>query len=398
MANTILRWAFIGVGGGGCNILRDTLMFSKYVRDGVKDALFFDTSITTKVRIAKDRIPESINTRVYEYGSTQGAMINPKLGEQYMEKFLGERDGEGTVLDTLYDMLDEVDSVCIFFTLGGGTGGGGAPLLAQKILERGRQVILVGVLTDVFGGELHVANTIPNIGRVMELLRVNRDSTALILLDNETLRNITNGTFPKINEYIARMIDYLFSTSVVAKEQTGKTMDVSDMISLIRDRGGAVATLSGSMNYMKENTGKEKPALTIERIFETPILRNFSVCFDDIKKGLTNVKVSYLGCESEYRILEEYVGEFIIRKLDYSPIQIYPSFTRGDELVTVALIPNIVLTDVLRNCYELSLKMSRLRDTAYAFSEEEVKKYWRILEVHDKLLTDNMKLWMEMTQ
>ena len=124
----------IGVGGGGGNAVNH--MFSQDI-EGVN----FIICNTDAQALANSRIPNRVQLGPH---LTQGlgAGANPEIGRQATEESLEELKG-----------ILEVNTKMAFITagMGGGTGTGGAPIIAKICKDLG--ILTVGIVTTPFGYE-----------------------------------------------------------------------------------------------------------------------------------------------------------------------------------------------------------------------------------------------------
>ena len=124
----------IGVGGGGSNAVNH--MFSQNI-EGVN----FIICNTDAQALAQSKVPNKIQLGPH---LTQGlgAGANPEIGKQATEESLEE-----------IKRILEVNTKMAFITagMGGGTGTGGAPILAKICKELG--ILTVGIVTTPFAYE-----------------------------------------------------------------------------------------------------------------------------------------------------------------------------------------------------------------------------------------------------
>jgi len=124
----------IGVGGGGSNAVNH--MFSQNI-EGVN----FIICNTDAQAIAQSKVPNKIQLGPH---LTQGlgAGANPEIGRQATEESLEE-----------IKRILEVNTKMAFITagMGGGTGTGGAPILAKVCKDLG--ILTVGIVTTPFAYE-----------------------------------------------------------------------------------------------------------------------------------------------------------------------------------------------------------------------------------------------------
>ncbi|MBI4200708.1 MAG: cell division protein FtsZ, partial [Chloroflexi bacterium] len=123
----------IGVGGGGCNAVsrmyREHLHGIEYLALNTDAQHLGHLEVPTKVRIG-DKLTRGL-----------GVGGNPQLGREAAEESRGE----------LYELVRGADMVFIAAGMGGGTGTGAAPVVAEIAKETG--ALTIGVVTRPFNFE-----------------------------------------------------------------------------------------------------------------------------------------------------------------------------------------------------------------------------------------------------
>ena len=149
--NSIIK--VIGVGGGGCNAVN--YMYNKHI-----EGCSFIVCNTDKQSLDKSPVPIKI-----QLGSGLGAGCNPTEGRN--AALNAQEEITEKVLNSKTDML--------FITagMGGGTGTGAAPVVAQAAKEMG--ILTIAVVTKPFGFEGRTR--IDNCEKGLENLRKFVDTT-----------------------------------------------------------------------------------------------------------------------------------------------------------------------------------------------------------------------------
>ena len=155
-----------GVGGGGCNAV------NRMIDNGVKGVEFYVCNTDA----------QSLNTSNCENKIVLGKNITKGLGAgadpEVGSKAAKENEGE------ISKAVKDADMVFIACGEGGGTGTGGAPIIAKCAKEAG--ALTVGVVTTPFEFEGRRRNEQAKIG--LEQLRMYVDS--LIIISNDKLLNV----------------------------------------------------------------------------------------------------------------------------------------------------------------------------------------------------------------
>ena len=131
--DTVVKIKVIGVGGGGNNVV------NRMVRDGMKGV---DFVVVNTDKQALDMATASYKIQIGEkLTHGQGAGSNPEVGRKSAEESRNQ----------LAKALEDTDMVFITAGMGGGTGTGAAPIVAEIAKEQG--ILTVGVVTKPFGFE-----------------------------------------------------------------------------------------------------------------------------------------------------------------------------------------------------------------------------------------------------
>ena len=209
----------IGVGGGGCNAV------NRMIEEGVKSVEFYVVNTDLQVLNAslaenKIQIGESIT-------GGRGAGSNPEVGRAAALESKNE----------LEEMIKGADMVFVACGLGGGTGTGAAPIIAEIAQEQG--ALTVGIVTKPFRfeGKRRTENAL--IG--LEDLRKHVDS--LIVIPNDRLRDLIDKTtsfddaFKEVDNVLHRGVqsisDLIAVTGVI-------NLDFADVKTVMEKSGTAI--------------------------------------------------------------------------------------------------------------------------------------------------------------
>lgn len=223
----------IGVGGGGSNAVN--YMFSQNI-DGVN----FIICNTDAQALALSKVPNKV-----QLGPTLtqglGAGANPDIGRQATEESLEE-----------IRRILEVNTKMAFITagMGGGTGTGGAPILAKICKDLG--ILTVGIVTTPFAyeGKKRLAQAEEGIEKLKDYV------DTLLVISNDKMRhqygNLTmRAAFSKADNVLATAAKCI--TDVI--NTTGQiNVDFADVCTVMRDGGVAIlgsATADGESRAQK---------------------------------------------------------------------------------------------------------------------------------------------------
>ncbi|MGC7589762.1 hypothetical protein ACPWUF_04690 [Bisgaard Taxon 46] len=120
----------IGIGGAGCNILR-------YLKENKLEDIGYCC-------IESDKFNENIlsENSYFIGGLEQGTQGNPELAEQFAR----------AVEKNLTEIIFNSDNIFLLAGLGGGTGTGASPVIAEIAKQRGKKVVAFVVMPFEFEG------------------------------------------------------------------------------------------------------------------------------------------------------------------------------------------------------------------------------------------------------
>ena len=208
----------IGVGGGGSNVV------NRMVRSGVQGVDFIAVNtdkqaLTTSSATYKIQIGEKLT-------GGQGAGSNPEVGRKSAEESRGQ----------IAKALEDADMVFITAGMGGGTGTGAAPIVADIAKEAG--LLTVGVVTKPFAFEGRRRMLQAEAG--IEELRGKVDS--LVIIPNERLKFATDQkiTFQNAFEIADDVLrQAVQSISDLIKNTGFINLDFADVTAVMKDAGMA---------------------------------------------------------------------------------------------------------------------------------------------------------------
>jgi cell division protein FtsZ len=255
----------IGVGGGGSNAVN--YMFSQSI-DGVN----FIICNTDAQAISQSQVPNKIQLGPH---LTQGlgAGANPAIGREATEESLEE-----------IKRILEVNTKMAFITagMGGGTGTGGAPIIAKICKDLG--ILTVGIVTTPFAyeGKKRIAQAEDGIRKLKDYV------DTLLVISNDKLRhqfgNLTmKAAFSKADNVLATAAKCI--TDVI--NSTGQiNVDFADVCTVMRNGGVAIL---GSAACEGENRAQQ----AIEDALNSPLLND-----NDIK-GAKWILININSAEGE---------------------------------------------------------------------------------------------------
>ena len=206
----------VGVGGGGNNVV------NRMVRSGTRGVDFI------AINTDKQALNASSATYKIQIGEKlthgKGAGSNPDVGKKSAEESRSQ----------IAKALEETDMVFITAGMGGGTGTGGAPIVAEVAREQG--ILTVGVVTKPFAFEGR--RRMQQAEEGIEALRDKVDS--LVIIPNERLKHATDQkiTFANAFEIADDVLrQAVQSISDLIRDTGFINLDFADVSAVMKDAG-----------------------------------------------------------------------------------------------------------------------------------------------------------------
>src|SRR4051794_6032165 len=236
----------IGVGGGGSNAVNH--MFSQHI-EGVN----FIICNTDAQAIAQSKVPNKIQLGPH---LTQGlgAGANPVIGRQATEESLEE-----------IRRILEVNTKMAFITagMGGGTGTGGAPIIAKICKYLG--ILTVGIVTTPFAYE--GKKRLQQAEEGIKTLKGYVDT--LLVISNDKLRHQYGNL--KMREAFAKADNVLATAAKCITDVINSTgqinVDFADVCTVMRNGGVAILGSSAA-------SGNNRAQQAIEEALNSPLLND----------------------------------------------------------------------------------------------------------------------------
>ncbi len=235
------RIAVVGVGGGGGNAVNNM------VEKGIEGVDFIAVNTDSQV-LATNKADRCIQVGEEATGGL-GAGARPELGAEALKESS----------DVVENALKPYDLVFITAGMGGGTGTGGAPVLASIAQELG--ILTVGIVTRPFECEGPRRHRVAERG--IEQLRGEVDT--LVVIPNESLLELANdGT--SLEEAFWMVDEVLYdSTRGIVNLITSEgliNLDFADVERTMRDGGSALLGISTQYDMRQYRTPRGKAQKT----------------------------------------------------------------------------------------------------------------------------------------
>lgn len=269
----------IGVGGGGGNAI------NRMIESGLKKVTFvaMNTDVQALQRSnAQVRIPIG-----KELTGGLGAGGIPEMGQKAAEESK----------DEIRDILEGTDMVFITAGMGGGTGTGAAPVVAE--LAKGMNILTVAVVTTPFAFEGRKKLQFANEG--IERLRKNVDT--LILIPNQYLLKVAENNTPIKQAFL--MADDVLRQGVqgiseLITEPGEINIDFADVRTVMKGKGDAIMGIG-------LGEGANRAVDAARQAISNPLLENAKI--DGAKSVLVNLTASDGLTLQEYQDVVEMITE-----------------------------------------------------------------------------------------
>jgi cell division GTPase FtsZ len=361
----------VGIGQAGGNLLLDFLRYREYTRDVEFNAVYFNSNEHdhkifmenySKLR-RKRRKFQLIHDVLYASAVRRGIGGNFILSELLLTDFL-----ENRMADELKAIFARSKAVIIFHSLAGGTGGGGASVLARWIREHtGGLVLPFSVLhgSRIKGERRYKFNTLVN------LISTYMNSDIIFLFDNGVIsttleRNrIKTAGFDPRNMPIVRVADTLLAPSFL---DSYPVFDFADLQNLLYvENGFEIKTVFPEIFPLSN----EPTTAGIGRVVEDAVSMG-GLCTSATPKKLGLVIVSNNSGEVQLSQANTYIN--IVNRLkngDDVDVNLYLS--KFDRAFKSALLLNVGFPPIEEYLSEfngpadfadeISLYIKRVRDT-----------------------------------
>ena len=268
----------VGVGGAGCNAVRN--MYDEGI-EGVSFAVF---NTDSKV-LAKSPVPVKL-----QLGEGLGAGANPEVGKS---------EAENNIDDIRTLLSDGTKMVFITAGMGGGTGTGAAPVVAQIAQELGILTVAIVTIPFYFERKKKIVKALKGV----EELRKYVD--AMLVINNERLCDVYSDSPISLNEAFKRADDVLkeavkgISELITFHSDGNINLDFRDVETTTRKGGGAIMAIGRA-------SGNKRIERAIIDALDSPLL-----CGNDINKAKKILFNIYASTEHQIFVNEmQEIDEF----------------------------------------------------------------------------------------
>jgi len=243
------RIKVIGIGGGGCNALNTMIELNL---EGV-DFIAANTDAQV-LKISPSPVKIQLGEQIT---GGRGAGADPEIG----------RKATLESIDQIRDVLDGADMVFITAGLGGGTGTGGAPIVANIAKELG--ALSVAIVTKPFNFEGRKRHHQAELGWE----ELNRYADTLITIPNERLLAVSGKGMPLLEAF--RKADEILYQ---AAKGISDLILVPGLINLdFADVKTVMSEMGMAMMGMGVASGENRAVEAAQRAISSPLLEDISI-------------------------------------------------------------------------------------------------------------------------
>jgi cell division protein FtsZ len=295
----------IGVGGGGCNTVNQMAM------GGINGVEFVVANTD------RDHLEKCVTTNQLQLGAALtrglGAGSNPEVGRQSADE---DRDN-------IKEMLEGTDLLFITAGMGGGTGTGAAPVIAEVAKEM--KILTVAVVTKPFTSEGKKRMAQANQG----IVQLQQQVDSLIVIPNDKLKLVLGGQVSLMNAFKAAndvLQNAVLGISDLITRPGEINLDFADVRTVMGARGMAMMGIGKA-------TGDDRAKKAVEAALSSPLLDDIQI--SGARGILVNITCDETLTLDEHDYIMQHVGEVASEEADIKcGTSIDPSLN-GELRVTV---------------------------------------------------------------
>ena len=261
----------VGVGGAGCNAVRN--MYD----EGIEGVSFAVCNTDSKV-LAKSPVPVKL-----QLGEGLGAGANPEVGKS---------EAENNIDDIRTLLNDGTKMVFITAGMGGGTGTGAAPVVAQIAQELGILTVAIVTIPFYFERKKKIVKALKGVEEMRKYV------DAMLVINNERLCDVYSDSPISLNEAFKRADDVLkeavkgISELITFHSDGNINLDFRDVETTTRKGGGAIMAIGRA-------SGNKRIERAIIDALDSPLL-----CGNDINKAKKILFNIYASTEHQIYVNE----------------------------------------------------------------------------------------------
>ncbi|ELZ15595.1 tubulin/FtsZ family protein [Natrinema thermotolerans] len=243
-----MKLALIGFGQAGGKVVDEFLAFDERTGGGFVESAIAVNSATTDLK-GLERVPERNRVLVGQARvKGHGVGADNELGAEIAEADIDEIQG---AIDRI--PVHEIDAFLVVAGMGGGTGSGGAPVLAKHLRRIYTQPVYgLGILPGTDEGGIYTLNAARSFRTFVD------EVDNLLVFDNDAWRSAGEsvaGGYDRINREIVERFGLLFAAGEIDQGDhvAESVVDSSEIINTLS--GGGVSTIGYASETVETDDG-----------------------------------------------------------------------------------------------------------------------------------------------
>ena len=244
--NQLAKIKVVGIGGGGCNAV------NRMIDSGLKGVDFIVDN--TDLQVLNDSLAPTKLQLGSDLTDGLGAGANPEIGKEAALESKEE----------IEESLKGADMVFVTCGMGGGTGTGASPIVAEIAQDLG--ALTVGIVTKPFSfeGKKRMEQAIAGLDELKKHV------DTLIVIPNDRLRELIDKSTPMLEAF--REVDNVLHRGVQSISDliaiTGLVnLDFADVKAIMKDRGNALIGIG-------VGSGENRAVEAAKQAVSNPLLEN----------------------------------------------------------------------------------------------------------------------------
>lgn len=244
--NQLAKIKVVGIGGGGCNAV------NRMIDSGLKGVDFIVAN--TDLQVLNDSLAPTKIQLGSDLTDGLGAGANPEIGKEAALESKEE----------IEESLKGADMVFVTCGMGGGTGTGASPIVAEIAQDLG--ALTVGIVTKPFSfeGKKRMEQAIAGLDELKKHV------DTLIVIPNDRLRELIDKSTPMLEAF--REVDNVLHRGVQSISDliaiTGLVnLDFADVKAIMKDRGNALIGIG-------VGSGENRAVEAAKQAVSNPLLEN----------------------------------------------------------------------------------------------------------------------------
>ena len=244
--NQLAKIKVVGIGGGGCNAV------NRMIDSGLKGVDFIVAN--TDLQVLNDSLAPTKLQLGSDLTDGLGAGANPEIGKEAALESKEE----------IESVLEGADMIFVTCGMGGGTGTGASPIVAEIAQDLG--ALTVGIVTKPFSfeGKKRMEQAIAGLDELKKHV------DTLIVIPNDRLRELIDKSTPMLEAF--REVDNVLHRGVQSISDliaiTGLVnLDFADVKAIMKDRGNALIGIG-------VGSGENRAVEAAKQAVSNPLLEN----------------------------------------------------------------------------------------------------------------------------